>query len=356
MLAIPQQNQKRVVDPSLPIGPAPEEGEEETRLLLRFATPRDPALIAKWISYQVIDTERADWRRGYEAAWRYHERQGDLEVPYEHTEGAYPLGRWLSDQRRAYRTGTMNSQRAADLEELGIVWDTADQGFAENLAAARAYFAQHQTLAAPRHATVLDRAVGQWLTNIRRPGGLGKEPERAERRAAALAAIDPDWNPRERGWTVDWQRHYTYLKQVLAAGSRLDDIVPGVTWHGEDIGRWMATQRRDFKRLNDEQQHRLAELGVKPKAPGQRRKTPTKTPATTTSGRDTEAFQRGWTALQQYVQREGTTVIGRGHVERLPDGTSHRTGIWIANTKARRDRLDGEQLRALAHLGIDWAR
>ncbi|MET9324869.1 helicase-related protein [Streptomyces sp. NPDC003038] len=64
MLAIPQENQKHVVNPSLPVGPAPAEGQEETRLLLRFAATRDPALIAKWISYQVINTERQDWRRG----------------------------------------------------------------------------------------------------------------------------------------------------------------------------------------------------------------------------------------------------------------------------------------------------
>ena len=201
MLAIPQENQKHIVQPSPMIGEAPGNGEEEARLLLRFAAPRDPALIAKWISYQVFNTERQDWRRGAEAARRYREREQDLEVPYDHVEGAYPLGRWLSDQRRAFRTGSMSGERAAELEQLGIVWDTADQGFAENLAAARAYYQLHGTLCAPRHATMLDRAVGQWLTNIRRPEGLGKDPVRARRRTEELVAIDRDWNPGEKGWT-----------------------------------------------------------------------------------------------------------------------------------------------------------
>ncbi|MET9324967.1 helicase associated domain-containing protein [Streptomyces sp. NPDC003038] len=214
MLAIPQEQQKRIVDPSRPVGKAPEDGEEESRLLLRFATPRDPALIAKWITYQVINTERQDWRRGAEAALRYRQREGHLDVPYEHieAESAFPLGRWLSDQRRAYRAGTMTGDRAAELEELGIVWDTADAAFETNLGAARAYYELHGTLAAPRGAAILDIAIGQWLTNIRRPGGLGKDPERAQRRAAALATIDPDWNPKTRGSTVGWQRHYTYLR------------------------------------------------------------------------------------------------------------------------------------------------
>ncbi|MCX4722258.1 Helicase associated domain protein [Streptomyces virginiae] len=354
MLAIPQEPRKRVVDPSLPVGPVPAEGEEEGRLLLRFAAPRDPAIIAKWISYTVINTERQDWRRGAEAAWRYRQREEHLDVPYEHVEvaGAFPLGRWLSDQRRAFRAGAMTGERAAELEELGIVWDTADAGFEQNLGAARAYYDLHGTLAAPRHATVLDQAVGQWLTNVRRPGGLGKDPGRAQRRAAALAAIDPDWNPGTRGWTVDWQRHYAYLAQLLAEGARLTAVVPGVTRHGEDVGRWLATQRWNWDRLNEEQQRRLGELGVKKAPPA--RKAAAKTTAAVGPRASGEAFQTGLQALQQYVAREGG-LPGRAVVERLPDGTEHRTGIWIGNQKARRDKLDQTQLTALAELGVHWA-
>ncbi|MEU8779979.1 helicase associated domain-containing protein [Streptomyces sp. NPDC048606] len=131
----------------------------------------------------------------------------------------------------------MDGDRAAELERLGIVWDTADHGFETNLAAARAYHRLHGTLAAPRGAAILDVQVGQRLTNVRRPGGLGKDPVRAKRRAPALAAIDADWNPAMLGWTVDWQRHYAYLAQLLDEGARLTAVAPGITRHGEDIGR-----------------------------------------------------------------------------------------------------------------------
>ncbi|MEV7526511.1 helicase associated domain-containing protein [Streptomyces sp. NPDC091371] len=76
---------------------------------------------------------------------------------------------------------------------------------------------------------------------------------------------------------------------------------------------------------------------------------------TTTSERGAEAFQKGIQALAQYQEREGGGVPGRAHIEHLPDGSEHRTGVWIANQKQRRDRLDPDQLAALAELGIDWA-
>ncbi|MFB9579081.1 hypothetical protein [Streptomyces yanii] len=110
------------------------------------------------------------------------------------------------------------------------------------------------------------KPVGQWLTNLRRPSGLGKNPERAQQRAEQLTAIDPDLNPRTLGWTVDWQRHHTGLRALLDAGASLDEIMPGVTWRGVDIGRWLTRQIRDWAQLNEEEQRRLGEVGVKPAA------------------------------------------------------------------------------------------
>lgn len=32
-----------------------------------------------------------------------------------------------------------------------------------------------------------------------------------------------------------------------------------------------------------------------------------------------------------------------------------KLGVWISNTKSRRDKLTADQLAALAALGMDWA-
>ncbi|MFE7331382.1 hypothetical protein ACFU8W_42055 [Streptomyces sp. NPDC057565] len=48
-------------------------------------------------------------------------------------------------------------------------------------------------------------------------------------------------------------------------------------------------------------------------------------------------------------------MVGRQHVEELPDGTSVRLGVFLTNQKTRRHRLTADQLAALADLGYDWA-
>jgi hypothetical protein len=342
LLAIPQEN---TLDyPSESIGPAPEEGEEESRLLLRFAAPRDPVMVAEWVSFNVIDTERQDWARGYAAAKRFTQREQHCRVPYDHREDVYPLGQWVAEQRRAYGAGTMDGNRVRRLETLGMIWDPADVGFQENLAAARAYFAEHGSLAAPRTATALDKPVGQWLSNLRRPGALGDHPERAE----ALAEIDPDWNPT---WPIDWQRTYAAVRECLAAGATLGEILPGVTMRGQDVGKWLAKQTQPvvWKGLMPEQRERLEQIGV----------TPAASPAADTGGKATGApsgaFERGVAALRQYTARTGSVVVPRAHTETIEDGTVVKLGVFLSNTKSKRAKLTPDKLQLLAELGLEWA-
>ncbi|WP_236064729.1 helicase associated domain-containing protein, partial [Streptomyces poriferorum] len=167
----------------------------------------------------------------------------------------------MSDQRRSMRAGTMLPERAEDLEALGIVWDPADAVWEENLGAARAYAVAYGTLAAPVTAMIMDRPVGQWLANARKKNGLGKDPERAQRRAAQLASIDPDWNP---AWPVDWQRHYAALAGLVAPGGVVGYVEPGAMVNGLDVGRWLAAQQDGWEALSGGQRERLVQLGVRP--------------------------------------------------------------------------------------------
>ncbi|MFD9523715.1 helicase associated domain-containing protein, partial [Streptomyces sp. NPDC059979] len=114
----------------------------------------------------------------------------------------------------------------------------------------------------------------------------------------------------------------------------------------------LASQRRGWDRLNEEQRRRLGELGVK-KAP-RARNAAAKSAAASGPRAGGEAFQKGLEALQQYTARAGR-LPGRGVVQEMPDGDIHRVGVWLANQKQRRNKLHQAQRAALAELGVDWA-
>ncbi|MFF3492845.1 Helicase associated domain protein [Streptomyces sp. NPDC002795] len=348
LLAIPQEPQKEIVAPSVHIGDE-EEGDlgEETRLLLRFAAPRDPVMVAEWVSFNVIDTERQDWARGWVKLKTYVERVGNARVPYGHREGVTPLGQWVAEQRRAYAAGQMTGQRAQRLEKLGMVWSVADGRFQENLEAVMAYYADHWTLCAPRSAVALDRPVGQWLSNLRRAGALDGHPEWE----TALREIDEDWNP---PWPAAWQRHYAALRELVRDEEGQAEVLPGVTVHGMDIGKWLAQQRKPevWQALADGQRERLERLGIAPVV--LRQTAPAKAPRAPSG-----AFEKGTLALAQYTARTGSVTVPRGHVEAVVvDGQEHavRLGVWVMNQKSRRAKLGAGQLAALEALGLGWAR
>ncbi|MFD3723347.1 Helicase associated domain protein [Streptomyces sp. NPDC058674] len=339
--------------------------------LLHFSSPRDPATIAAFLRTRVYRPESLVWLEGYQALLRWrkeNEVTGLFAVPYD-TETPvgvtkdFPLGRWVHQQRKALRAGELEGRRKTllDAADAGMVWEPGEEAWETKLAGLRSYQRAHGHLA-PRQDAVWGEdgeqlAIGQLMANLRRTGGLGKNEERARTRAEQLTAIDEDW---ACPWPLDWQRHHRVLAQLAAdePGGRLPTIEPGVTFDGDDLGRWLTRQARNWAQLSAEQQERLATLGV----------TPAPVPATVPtseaagvgdgakgSGKARQAFQRGVEALAQYVAREGG-LPARSVVEVLPDGAEHRTGIWYGNLKARRDKLDQAQLAALAELGVEWAR
>ncbi|MFF2412663.1 Helicase associated domain protein [Streptomyces sp. NPDC058092] len=341
--------------------------------LLHFSSPRDAATIAAFLRTRVYQPESLMWLEGYQALLRWrreNEITGLYAVPYDvevevGVTRDFPLGRWVHQQRKALRTGELEERRKTllDAPEAGMVWEPGEEAWENKLAALRSYRRATGHLA-PRQDAVWGEGeamvpIGQHTANLRRKGGLGKGAERAAVRAQQLAAVDEDWNC---PWPLDWQRHYRVLADLVDADGSLPDIAPGVLFEGDDIGRWLERQKNPgtWAQLSPGQQERLSKLGIQPaEAP-----TPAPAAARTTKGpsKAQAAFQRGLAALTQWVEREGADrPVPRGHSEEIAvDGETEpvvvKLGVWISNTKSRRDKLTADQLAALTELGMEWAR
>ncbi|MEU9136917.1 Helicase associated domain protein [Streptomyces sp. NPDC048404] len=339
--------------------------------LLHFSSPRDAATIAAFLRTRVYRPESLVWLEGYQALLRWRaENQitGLYAVPYDtETEVGvtkdFPLGRWVHQQRKALRAGELEDRRKTllDAPEAGMVWEPGEEAWETKLAALRSYHRATGHLA-PRQDTGWGEGetmvpVGQHMANLRRKGGLGKDTERAAKRAQQLAAIDPDWNC---PWPLDWQRHYRVLADLVDADGHLPDIAPGVLMDGDDIGRWLQRQKQPttWKQLSTEQQERLTALRIK--AAEDPSPAPAAARATKEPNKAQQAFQRGVAALAQWVEREGARrPVPRSHSEEITvDGQAEpvpvKLGVWISNTKTRRDKLNAEQQAALRELGINW--
>ncbi|GAA3163847.1 DEAD/DEAH box helicase [Streptomyces ramulosus] len=340
--------------------------------LLHFSSPRDAATIAAFLRTRVYRPESLVWLEGYEALLRWRAENGitglyavpyDTEVEVGVTKD-FPLGRWVHQQRKTLRAGELDPHRREllDAPEAGMVWEPGEEAWETKLAALRSYRRATGHLA-PRQDAVWGEGeamvpIGQHMANLRRKGGLGKDPKRAAERAEQLAEIDPDWNC---PWPLSWQRHYRVLADLVDADGVLPYIAPGVVYDGDDIGTWRWRQQEPgtWAQLLPEQRERLTALGIN--APAAPSPAPAAPRATKGPSKAQQAFQRGLAALAQWVEREGAgRPVPRGHSEDITvDGEAEpvvvKLGVWVSNTKARRDKLTVEQRAALAALGMEWA-
>ncbi|MGE9697783.1 Helicase associated domain protein, partial [Streptomyces sp. CH6] len=328
--------------------------EKSESVLLRFSTPRSAATIAAFLRTRVYQPESLVWLEGYEAlrAWRAEQRVSGLcAVPYdaEVTAGAsrrYPVGRWVAAQRRARREGILGAHRVELLDGEGMVWEPQEEAWERTLAALRSYRAAHGHLA-PRRREVWGEGedvvrVGDLMANLRRLGGLGKNSERAAARAAQLRAVDEDW---DCPWPLDWQRCCRQLVLLAAdePGGRVPEIAPGVRIDGDALGAWVARQQepRVWTRLSAEQRARLAALGLQPAqtAPTGVAEGAGGAESRKRTGKAAVAFQRGFAALAQWVEREGAEKpVPRKHIEIVVfegEEIEVRLGVWTSNVKSR---------------------
>ncbi|MGV9252088.1 Helicase associated domain protein [Streptomyces sp. NPDC003697] len=368
------------------------------RELLKFSIPRDPAQLAAFINLRVLNPEHEHWRRGIEAATLYQRLHGDLKVPFtyrvpakddQEAEGegwpaalaAFPLGQWIADARRVYARGSMDPERVAQLDGLGMVWSHYDVAWEEGLAAARGWAQEHGHLLAPADATYAGYRVGLFLKNARAAArrAVVNEQRRAEglpvqsaagvlcqERREQLEDIDPSWCP---AWPVEWQRCFHLVRQHLQGGGELPSEPGVVVCQGEDLGRWVRAQRLGFDKLTGVRQWMLGHiLGIEPAGEEEKPK-PRRSQA--------DKWALNLAAARQFYEREGHLRVPRKHIETIivvgggedggrggekaeekaeAEAGEHRLGLgaWVGNQRSRAASLSPERVEHLSAIGMRW--
>jgi superfamily II DNA or RNA helicase len=359
------RNQKRPVAELTASGRAYGEGgpSAPAQGLLQFSTPRDPAILAQFMNLRILRPENTYWRHGIQAATRYVKENGDLKVPFafvtpeDWDPADFPLGTWISDQRRFFNAGRMKPARAGELEELGMVWSHWDVAFQEGLSAAQGWAAEHGHLLPPATAVWNGYPIGVWMKNQRtfgrladtiaqqREAGLPVGPTTGaltEERRDALEAIDPSWCP---AWPVTWQRAYRLCRNLIEAGTPLPTKPGEATFQGEDLGAWVLAQRLDWEQLLPAQQWMLEHMLHLSPADASERPSAPRTQA--------DKWAANIAAARQFHAREGHLQPSRKTVE-IVDGVEHKLGLFVDNARRRAAKLSPERRQELTELGMRW--
>ena len=183
------------------------------------------------------------WAKGLEAAKRYHQQYGDLQVPtgYKDDTG-FALGNWIRNTRARYRNGGLTQDQIEKLEALDIVWNMVDSRWERCYAEAAAYYEQHGNLAFPKHyVTESGLRLGPWLENQRASYLKGELPEDKIQRLEAIGMMWEGRNDRQ------WRQAYEAAKRYFQNHGDLEVPYEYVTPDGLRLGQWVVRQRMTYK-------------------------------------------------------------------------------------------------------------
>ena len=222
-----------------------------------------------WLEALDVDwTNRNDrkWQAAYDAAARYYQAHGDLNVPSEYIDpDGVLLGKWVSRQRYAWQNPDRSSARLTPerkvlLDQLGMVWQKPDS-WQHRYELAAAYKAAQGSLELPaQYRTEEGIWLGSWLSRqkqLLQKGDKSLSGERVkalkelfrgelERRSGAVRTR-ARCSVRERNWLNNYRHAKAYAKRrgdLLVPASYVDET-------GFRLGVWISNLRAARKTRPD---------------------------------------------------------------------------------------------------------
>ena len=205
------------------------------------------------------------WQENFEAAKKYKETYGNLEVPSNYvTPDGVLLGKWIARQRYTWQNPEHSSarvtpERKAQLDELGMVWEKYDP-WQERYDLAKKYQEEHGDLNVPLNYKSEDGIwLGSWLYRQRQYLRTG-DPRLADDHRKELEALlksekpskqHPAHRRSENLREQNWENNFDAAKQYFEEHGNL--LVPSnyVSADGFRLGVWMSNLRAARKTRPD---------------------------------------------------------------------------------------------------------
>ena len=227
--------------------------------------------------------------KNFELASSYYEHYGNLNIRvdfktsngYDYDEKGIALGKWIVDQRQAYKgTGSckITEEQIKKLECIGMVWSPYDEEWNKNFELAKIYYEYHGNLKISRDFRTVDGytkdengvALGGWIHSQRNAYKDQLKRKITEEQIKKLESIGMLWNPCDDDWNKNFELAKLYYEHHgnlrICQCFRTSD---GYTKdeNGVALGRWIDHQRQAYRRIKtykitEEQIKKLDSIGM----------------------------------------------------------------------------------------------
>lgn len=278
------------------------------------------------------------WEARFKLAKAYYEENGKLDISTNYVTGGIWLGKWLSEQRKAYKSGKLSAERTQCLEKLNIEWDTDiqkkyDEIWKEYFKKVKAYFDKNGDISGIGGSEEKDKQkLDIWIQKQRqyyKDGKLSKE------RIKKLEYVGIVWNP----YVNAWETGFLHAKKYYEFYGNLEVPLSYKDKDGYTLGVWISNQRNNYrrphgnKRVTEKQKKLLDSIGMiwEPK---------------------TLQWEKLYTAAEEYFEEYGSLNVPAGY--KTADGNLLNEWLRFQRENKSKGILSTEKIERLNKIGMDW--
>lgn len=251
------------------------------------------------------------WERNYEAAVKYFNDHGDLNVPCEYvTEDGLKLGFWINRLRSAKnKRNELSGEQIKKLELIGMVWDNRhDAKWNRGYSEARMYYRQYGNIDVESDYRTEDGfPLGKWIYNQRANTKLSEEKKKL-------------LNDIHMSWRKDpWEERYSLAKDYYEKHGDLNIPQHYKTADNIWLGKWLYLQRKIYRKeingdiLSNTQIKKLEAIGMDWRTNSEK------------------AWDKKYSEVLDYVKTYGNLDIPDSYIS----SSGAKLSVWLRNQRKK---------------------
>jgi hypothetical protein len=186
-----------------------------------------------------FEPRASSWEKAFNALVNYHQIHGVANVPFGHvTAAGFALGTWCSDQRKAFASGSLSTDRERQLRTLGFSFRVIDDTWNANLELLKAFVREHGHSAVPGGTPgAFKTDLGSWVQNQRQ-----RHDDSEKRALLEEAGLRFDTS-----FQQTWENAFATLLQYRDLFGNCSPKLSYVTPDNFKLGEWVSNQRQRKK-------------------------------------------------------------------------------------------------------------
>ena len=278
------------------------------------------------------------WDIRFALAKAYFDENGNLNMSTSYVANGIWLGKWLSEQRKKYKSGKLPVEHMRQLETLNIDWTANiqkkyDEIWLGYFKKVKVYFDKYGNISDIGNSlSEKDKKLDIWLAKQRQ---CYKDGKLSNKKIKLLESVGIVWNT----YADAWETGFLHAKKYYETNGNLNISASYVDDSGYTLGIWITNQRYNYrhpsgnKKITENQKKRLESIGM-------------------VWNSRVRQWEKLYKSAEIYFNEHGNLNAPAGY--KTADGYSLKEWLRTQRNNRTKGTLSNDKIERLNKIGIDW--